>query len=140
MRTALIALLSGLLFAIGLVVSGMASPAKVLGFLTLGPGWDPSMMLVMIGGLGVTVPGFWWMRRRGRPVYAPAFSEPVAQAIDARLLAGAAIFGIGWGLSGLCPGPVIVGVALLQPAALLFLPAMLVGAGAVALLTKSRQV
>jgi uncharacterized membrane protein YedE/YeeE len=135
MNKSVIALIAGLLFGIGLLMSGMASPAKVLGFLSLGPGWDPSLMLVMGGGLGVSMPGFWWMRRRGKPALADAFSEPATQRIDARLLIGAAIFGLGWGLSGLCPGPVIVGVALLQPAALLFLPAMLIGAAAASVLT-----
>lgn len=125
---AMIALLSGALFGAGLTWSGMASPAKVLGFLTLAPGWDPSLLLVMTGALTVTIPGFWAVRRRSRPWLADQLSAPVNNGIDAQLLAGAALFGAGWGLAGYCPGPAIVGAGFLQPAAIVFLSAMLGGA------------
>jgi hypothetical protein len=105
----------------------MADPKIVLGFLTWGPDWNPALAFVMAGALLVTVPGFAWMRQRGRPVLAARFTEPANREIDRRLVLGALLFGLGWGLSGFCPGPVIVSAGLLQPAALLFLPAMLAG-------------
>lgn len=120
--------LSGLLFGAGLLVSGMADPARVLGFLTIGPGWDPSLAFVMGGALLVTVPGFALMRRRGRPLFAGSFALQGSPRPDRRLLAGAALFGLGWGLQGYCPGPAVVAAGLGQWPALLFLPAMLAGA------------
>ena len=125
--TYVISALSGLLFGAGLVISGMAYPARVLAFLTLAPGWDPSLMFVMGGAVAVTLPGYALMHRRGRPLFASGFS-PRASGIDRRLLVGAAIFGLGWGLQGYCPGPAVVAAGLGQWPALLFLPAMLVGA------------
>lgn len=119
--------LAGVLFGLGLVVSGLADPAKVLAFLRIAPGWDPSLLFVMGGALAVTLPGFALMHRRGRPLFAAGFAERVA-GVDRRLLAGAAIFGLGWGLQGYCPGPAVVGAGLGQWPALLFVPAMLVGA------------
>ena len=121
------AMLSGLLFGAGLVISGMADPARVLGFLTLGPGWDPALAFVMGGALAITLPGFALLHRRGKPLFAGSFAER-ASGIDRRLLLGAAIFGLGWGLQGYCPGPAVVAAGLGQWPALLFLPAMLVGA------------
>ena len=120
--------LAGLLFGAGLMVSGMADYNKVLGFLTLAPGWDPALLFVMGGALAVTLPGFALMRRRGKPLLAGAFSGPAAAGIDRRLLLGAAIFGLGWGLQGYCPGPAVVAAGLGQWPALVFLPAMIVGA------------
>jgi uncharacterized membrane protein YedE/YeeE len=127
-HTLLFSTLSGLLFGAGLLVSGMADPARVLGFLRLAPGWDPSLAFVMAGALAVTVPGFALMRRRGRPLFAEALAAPAPSQLDPRLLIGAAIFGIGWGLQGYCPGPAVVAAGLGQWPALLFLPAMLAGA------------
>ena len=118
---------AGLLFGMGLVVSGMADPARVLGFLSLGPGWDPALAFVMGGALAVTLPGYALLHRRGRPLFAAGFS-PAPKGIDGRLLAGAVIFGIGWGLQGYCPGPAVVAAGLGQWPALVFLPAMLAGA------------
>jgi uncharacterized membrane protein YedE/YeeE len=123
----LLSAIAGLLFGAGLVISGMADFNKVLAFLRLAPGWDPSLAFVMAGALAVTVPGFALAQRRGRPLFAHAFGG-AAGAIDKRLLAGAAIFGIGWGLQGYCPGPAVVAAGLGQWPALVFLPAMLVGA------------
>ena len=128
MREDLIALIAGLLFGAGLLISGMADVQRVLAFLRLAPGWDPSLAFVMGGALAVTVPGFALLRRRGRPLLAPAFNTPAAQQIDRRLLLGAAIFGIGWGWAGYCPGPALVGLGLAHWSAWLFVPAMLVGA------------
>lgn len=121
-------LLSGLLFGAGLLVSGMADPARVLGFLRIAPGWDPSLAFVMGGALLVSVPGFWLMRRRGRPLFSGSFADPATRRLDRRLLVGAALFGLGWGLQGYCPGPAVVAAGLGQWPALLFLPAMLAGA------------
>lgn len=128
--TLLFPALSGLLFGAGLLISGMADPARVLGFLTLAPGWDPSLAFVMAGALAVTAPGFALMRRRGRPLVAGALAAPATSQLDRRLLIGAALFGIGWGLQGYCPGPAVVAFGLLQWPALLFLPAMFAGAWA----------
>ncbi|MGQ0585642.1 MAG: DUF6691 family protein [Gammaproteobacteria bacterium] len=119
---------AGLLFGAGLVVSDMANFQRVLGFLTLGPNWDAALLFVMIGALAVTLPGFALARRRGRPLFAESFANPAATAIDRRLLVGAAIFGLGWGLQGYCPGPAVVAAGLGQWPALLFLPAMFAGA------------
>jgi uncharacterized protein len=120
-------LLAGLLFGAGLVISGMANPANVLGFLTLGPGWNPSLAFVMGGALTITLPGFFWLRRRGKPFVAEQFVKPPMFPVDRVLLLGAALFGVGWGLAGFCPGPAIVSAGLLQGAALLFVPAFLLG-------------
>ena len=126
--TLLFAALAGLLFGTGLVISGMADPARVLGFLRIAPGWDPSLAFVMGGALIVTVPGFALMRRRGKPLFAGILAVSPPTRLDQRLLIGAAIFGLGWGLQGYCPGPAVVAFGLLQWPALVFLPAMFVGA------------
>jgi uncharacterized membrane protein YedE/YeeE len=119
--------LAGILFGAGLVISGMADPARVIGFLHLAPGWDPSLAFVMAGALAVTLPGYALLNRRGQPLFASSFA-PRASDIDARLVIGAAVFGLGWGLQGYCPGPAVVAAGLGQWPALLFLPAMLAGA------------
>lgn len=124
----LCATLSGLLFGAGLLISGMASPVRVLGFLTLAPGWDPTLAFVMGGALAVALPGYALMRRRGAPLFAGKLPDRPSTTLDRRLLIGAAIFGIGWGLQGYCPGPAVVSAGMGQWPALLFLPAMLLGA------------
>ena len=120
--------LAGALFGAGLVISGMADPAKIIGFLTIAPGWDPSLAFVMAGALAATLPGYALLNRRGRPLFAGSFAPRAGGDIDARLLAGAAIFGLGWGLQGYCPGPAVVAAGLGQWPALVFLPAMMLGA------------
>ncbi len=121
-------LFSGLLFGAGLVISGMADPSIVLGFLALGPGWNPALALVMGGALLITAPGFFWLRRRrARPFIADQFVMPPTRPVDHVLILGAALFGLGWGLAGFCPGPAIVSAGLGQGAALLFVPAFLIG-------------
>ncbi|MGH8443395.1 MAG: DUF6691 family protein [Nevskiaceae bacterium] len=127
-RELLLTAVAGVLFGAGLVISQMADFNKVLAFLTLAPGWDPALMFVMAGALAVTVPGFALAQRRGQPLFAAAFPSPASSAIDRRLLVGAAIFGLGWGLQGYCPGPAVVAAGLGHWPAVVFLPAMLAGA------------
>ncbi len=103
-----VALLSGALFGLGLVVSGMADPAKVIGFLDVTGDWDPTLALVMGGAILVAGPAFGLIFRRRRPVLAEDFDLPDKKEVDARLLGGSALFGVGWGLSGFCPGPAVV--------------------------------
>ena len=119
---------AGLLFGAGLLISGLADPARVLGFLTLAPGWDPTLAFVMGGALAVALPGYALLHRLRKPLLAAAFAAPASRKVDARLLGGAALFGVGWGLAGYCPGPAIAGATLGQPAALLFVLAMVAGA------------
>lgn len=117
----------GLLFGLGLVVSGMANPAKVLNFLDLFGSWDASLALVMGGAVLVTYAGYRLAWRRPHPMLAERFDLPDTTMIDRRLLIGSAIFGLGWGLAGYCPGPALVGLALAAPGTLAFIPAMLAG-------------
>jgi uncharacterized membrane protein YedE/YeeE len=121
------ALICGLIFGIGLIVSGMANPAKVQNFLDVFGNWDPSLAFVMGGAIAVTLPAFIAMPRLGKPFFADAFQFPTRSDLDAKLLAGAAVFGVGWGLGGFCPGPAVTGVSFGQSATLLFVVAMLVG-------------
>ena len=119
--------LSGLLFGVGLVVSDMADPTRVLAFLTLGPNWDPTLAFVMIGAL--TVAGAANLLRRGseRAVDGTPLAPSPSTVIDLRLLAGGALFGLGWGLSGYCPGPALAGAALGASSAWALVPTMLLG-------------
>ncbi len=119
---------AGVLFGVGLVVSQMIDPGKVLAFLDVAGRWDPSLALVMAGALAVAVPGFWLAQARGAPALGGRFDTPATPAIDAELLVGAAIFGIGWGLVGFCPGPAIASLAFARPESLVFVLAMLAGA------------
>lgn len=125
----IISLLSGALFGLGLAVSGMIDPAKVQGFLNLFGNWDPSLGLVMGGALLVFAPGYWLWRRKGRQQCAlgSAMPEVPAPVIDKRLVFGALIFGIGWGLVGVCPGPALGLLGSFQWQAGLFVVAMLGG-------------
>lgn len=127
MSAVLGALAAGILFGLGLAVSQMADPAKVLGFLDIAGRWDPSLALVMASALAVTAAGYRLVLRRPAPVFGKEFGLPAARAIDMRLIAGAAVFGIGWGLAGFCPGPAIAALAWLQPESLIFLAAMATG-------------
>lgn len=120
-RRNIVALLSGLLFAAGLGLAGMTKPAKVAAFLDVTGDWDPSLMLVMVGAIGVYALAVVAAKRRGVPLFAPEFAWPSLKRIDARLVGGAALFGIGWGLSGYCPGPAVVSVASLTQENLVFL-------------------
>lgn len=123
----LTSLLSGLVFGLGLIVSGMANPAKVLGFLDLAGAWDPSLGLVMAGAILVGFFAFLVAKNRRRSFIGAEMKLPTASAIDRRLLTGSAMFGAGWGIAGFCPGPGLVALGMGEPKALVFVAAMLVG-------------
>jgi uncharacterized membrane protein YedE/YeeE len=134
-----VAAVAGLMFGIGLGVSGMTDPAKVLAFLDVSGRWDPSLAFVMAGAIAVHAPVVVWLRRRGRPWIGDRLHLPELAAIDGRLLGGAALFGIGWGLAGYCPGPAVVAAAAARPSGLLVLAGMLVGMTAVAVLGRRHR-
>jgi len=117
-------LVCGLIFGTGLLISGMLQPIKVLGFLDIAGAWDPSLLVVMATALAVATPGYMLARRRGRPMLAGQFSWPGKSDIDAPLLLGSGLFGIGWGLVGLCPGPALESLATLSPGVIVFVVAM----------------
>lgn len=123
----LLPLAAGLIFAIGLVLSGMAQPAKVVGFLDFFGRWDPTLAFVMLGAVGVTFAATRVARRRSRPIFCDRFVPPGRSAVDLRLVCGSAIFGVGWGLSGFCPGPALVSFGAGVHAAIWFVPALVVG-------------
>ncbi len=128
------AFLCGFIFGTGLVISGMTDTAKVLGFLdvlAISKGaWDPTLAIVMAAALVISIPGFALARRRERPVLAAVAAWPTRTAIDRPLIVGAVLFGAGWGLVGLCPGPAIANLATLSPPVLLFVTAMIAGMAA----------
>lgn len=127
MLRALTSLIAGTVFGIGLAVSGMMNPAKVLGFLDIAGDWDPTLAFVMGGALLVTAPGFWLLRKRGVALTGGKLHLPRRSDIDGRLLGGAALFGLGWGLGGFCPGPAIAGLATGVGGVYVFVAAMLAG-------------
>ncbi|TDL79443.1 YeeE/YedE family protein [Palleronia sediminis] len=119
--------LAGLIFGLGLILGGMANPLKVMNFLDIFGTWDPSLAFVMGGAAVTAFVGFRLAWRQDRPRLMPAFDLPSATQIDGRLLGGAAIFGIGWGTSGFCPGPAWVALPIAAPGTLIFVPAMVIG-------------
>jgi len=121
--------LAGLVFGLGLIVSGMANPAKVLGFLDLGARWDPSLAFVMAGAIAVGAVAFAVARRRTQSLLGAAMRLPSLQSIDRRLVIGSVVFGIGWGIAGFCPGPALVALGMGQAKSLVFVIAMLAGMG-----------
>jgi uncharacterized membrane protein YedE/YeeE len=122
-------LLAGLVFGLGLIVSGMADPAKVLGFLDLAGAWDPSLALVMAGAIGVGLVAFAVAGRRTTSLLGAEMQLPTARHVDRRLLVGSLLFGIGWGLAGFCPGPGLVALGMGEVKAVVFVAAMLAGMG-----------
>lgn len=120
-------LAAGLLFGLGLVISGMANPAKVLNFLDITGTWDPTLAIVMAAAVATTAAGYRFVLRQSKPIFAATFQLPTATGLDGRLAAGASIFGTGWGLAGYCPGPAIASLALLNLGTALFVAAMLTG-------------
>ena len=124
MRQLVVALVVGLLFGAGLGISGMTQADKVIGFLDLADGWDPSLAFVMVGGIGVHLALFRLILRRPSPVFAAQFGIPTRTDIDRRLVGGAALFGVGWAIGGYCPGPGLVSAAAGAAPALVFVAAM----------------
>ncbi|MDM0110216.1 YeeE/YedE family protein [Variovorax sp. J22R24] len=122
-------LLAGLVFGLGLIVSGMANPAKVLGFLDLAGRWDPSLTFVMAGAIAVGAVAFAVANRRTRSFLGAEMRLPSARHIDRRLILGSTLFGIGWGVAGFCPGPALVALGMGKANALVFVAAMLAGMG-----------
>ncbi|PZX18935.1 hypothetical protein LX81_00629 [Palleronia aestuarii] len=118
---------AGLLFGVGLILSGMSDPAKVLSFLDLAGNWDPSLAFVMAGAAVVSFVGYRFSWRRTRPVLFDKFELPTARSIDRPLVVGAALFGIGWGIGGYCPGPAWSALGLGDPGTLVFMPALMLG-------------
>ena len=125
--------LIGLCFGLGLVISGMSNPAKVLNFLDFAAipagTWDPSLICVLTGAIAVAFVGFKWVLARPRPFFATQFYVPTARDLDARIIVGPAIFGFGWGLAGLCPGPAFTALGGGSIAAIVFVTSMLLGMG-----------
>jgi uncharacterized membrane protein YedE/YeeE len=134
----IIAFVSGLIFGIGLIISGMANPAKVLAFLDITGLWDPSLIFVMAGAIAVGFFAFLWAKSRHTTLLGGEMKLPSATKIDRRLMIGAVMFGAGWGLAGFCPGPALVGLGMGLPKALLFVAAMLAGMGLYELFDRSR--
>ena len=125
--TVLAALAAGIVFSLGLGVAGMTQPAKIIGFLDVGGAWDPSLALVMAGAITVYLPVWQLMKRRGVAVNGAPLEVPPSRQLDWRLLVGAAVFGVGWGLAGYCPGPAITAVAGGMTSALVFVASMVAG-------------
>jgi uncharacterized membrane protein YedE/YeeE len=132
------AFIAGLAFGLGLIVSGMANPAKVLGFLDLAGRWDPSLALVMAGAIGVGVVGFAIAGRRKETFLATRLSLPQSRDIDRRLVLGSVGFGVGWGLGGFCPGPALVALGAGYPKAMVFVIAMIAGMLVFEMIEKAR--
>ena len=134
--------LIGLIFGLGISMSGMANPAKVINFFDVAGTWDPSLAFVMGGAVIVAFIGYLFVLRRERPVYEPAFDIPTRRDVDARLIGGSAIFGIGWGIAGFCPGGALPALGTMDPNVFIFTLALVVGifaARSVMRLTAQRQ-
>jgi uncharacterized membrane protein YedE/YeeE len=132
----LMALLAGILFGIGLLLSGMVNPAKVLGFLDLAGNWDPSLALVMLGAIAVALPAFQLARGRERSWLGEPLQLPTKSNLDRRLVLGSLLFGVGWGLAGFCPGPALTLLLTGRPQVLLFVAFLLLGMALFALLER----
>ena len=123
----LVALFCGTIFGIGLVISQMINPAKVLGFLNVFGEWDPSLAFVMIGALIISSPLFHLFKNKEKPIFSTSFSISENKEIDKRLIFGSILFGAGWGVAGLCPGPAISSIALLNISSVTFVFSMFIG-------------
>jgi uncharacterized protein len=126
-RVVIAALASGLLFGLGLAMSGMTDPVRVLGFLDVSGAFDPSLLFVLGGAVVTTAVTFRFVLRQSRPLFDVRFRLSTSTTIDRPLLVGAAVFGVGWGLAGYCPGPALAGLGVLSREALWFVPSMLLG-------------
>ena len=131
--TLIFSLLAGVVFGAGLTISDMVNPARVLNFLDFAGHWDPTLMFVMAGGLAVTAIGYQVVFRRGSALTGESFHLPALRQIDLPLVGGSALFGVGWGLAGICPGPALTDLVTLEPKVLVFVAAMLIGMIATAL-------
>jgi uncharacterized protein len=127
MKYYLSVLISGILFGVGLAVSGMINPQKVTDFLDVTGNWDPTLLLVMGGAVCVSLPGFYFVQHRANPFFSSKFYLPSKKDLDMPLIFGAILFGAGWGLAGYCPGPAIASLVTLSPEPVIFVLAMLVG-------------
>jgi len=139
MTTVFTSLLAGLVFGLGLIVSGMANPAKVLGFLDLAGAWDPSLAFVMAGAIAVAAFAFALASQRTVSFLGAAMKVPGSRDIDRRLVIGSVLFGIGWGVAGFCPGPGLVALGMGEIKALVFVGAMLLGMGIFELIERREQ-
>lgn len=139
MTTVFTSLLAGLVFGLGLIVSGMANPAKVLGFLDLAGAWDPSLAFVMAGAIAVAACAFALAKKRTVSFLGTAIKLPGSRDIDRRLVIGSVLFGIGWGVAGFCPGPGLVALGMGEIKALVFVGAMLAGMGIFELIERRKQ-
>ncbi|KZY28846.1 hypothetical protein A3754_06115 [Alcanivorax sp. HI0083] len=126
-RSHITAFAAGLIFGLGLLLAGMANPAKVLAFLDITGNWDPSLALVMGGAIAVSAIGFYLTRQRSAPLFGDSFQVPTNRKLDKRLVLGALGFGVGWGLAGFCPGPALVALGTGSLKAVVFVAAMLIG-------------
>lgn len=131
------AVVSGIVFAVGLAISGMTDPRRVIGFLDVTGDWDPRLALVMVGAIAAYFPFVRIARQRSRPLFATKFHWPENNGIDAKLVVGSALFGAGWGLSGYCPGPALVSLGKAMPGTFVFVLAMLGGIALTRFLTRS---
>jgi uncharacterized membrane protein YedE/YeeE len=127
MSNIFVGLTAGVIFGLGLCLSGLADPAVVLGFLDVAGAWNPTLLFVMGAGLIVTLMGYRLVFGRGRPLFSPHFNLPTSTAIDSPLISGAVIFGLGWGLAGYCPGPAVVSLGSGRPEVFVFVTAMITG-------------
>ena len=139
MTTVFTSLLAGLVFGFGLIVSGMANPAKVLGFLDLTGAWDPSLAFVMAGAISVAALAYAAAKQRTVSFLGAAMKLPGSHAIDRRLVIGSVLFGIGWGVAGFCPGPGLVALGMGEIKALVFVAAMLTGMGVFELIERKQS-
>ncbi len=127
MKNNVVAFVVGFIFAIGLGISGMTNPAKVVGFLNVVKNWDPALMFVMIGAIPVNMIAYRLIKKWKQPLFDKQFHVPTSQVITKELVIGAILFGIGWGIAGYCPGPAITSLASMQSSVVVFLVAMLIG-------------
>lgn len=138
-RRAVAAFFAGLIFATGLAVSGMTQPHKVIGFLDIFGDWDPSLIFVMMGAIAVHSVSYRLIRRRSTPLLESEFHLPKENKITPRLILGAVLFGVGWGLGGFCPGPALVSLSSFEMRPLIFVVAMLAGIGLFKIFDRSRK-
>ena len=127
MVSKIVSCISGIIFGVGLSVSNMINPEKVLGFLDIFGLWDPSLIFVMMGAIIISAPAFFLFRSKNKPLFADNFTMPTLKSIDKNLIIGSSIFGVGWGMAGFCPGPAISSLALLNTYSVFFVLSMIGG-------------